>query len=147
MNKELQDKTWAALPKEAKEEVKLYYDESVDWGHDVLALEYLFGEHNLTSDANEEPKPAKLKYKYCIGQKVKSAYADEVLTIKEHCGCVGNDNIYRVEEYDYTWNVCELNPYEEPEKEDLKMVKCTDRRLMIAAMAMLGMLTRIDDTP
>lgn len=54
------------------------------------------------------------KFEYQVGQKVKSAYADEILTIKEHCGCVGHDNVYRVEEYAYTWNECELRPYTEP---------------------------------
>lgn len=59
-----------------------------------------------------EAKEAKIKYR--IGQKVKSVYCDEILTIKEHCGRVGNDNVYRVEEYAYTWNECELKPYTEP---------------------------------
>lgn len=54
------------------------------------------------------------KFKYQVGQKVKSAYADEILTIKEHCGRVGHDNVYRVEEYAHTWNECELRPYTEP---------------------------------
>lgn len=49
MTKDLQDKGWASLPNEFKEEVKQYYYECVDWGHDILTLEYLFGEHNLTS--------------------------------------------------------------------------------------------------
>lgn len=54
------------------------------------------------------------RFKYQVGQKVKSAYADEILTIKEHCGRVGHDNVYRVEEYAYTWNECERRPYTEP---------------------------------
>lgn len=135
MNKDLQDKVWAALPKEIKEEVKrMYKSEYVsDRGYQptkvMECLAYLFNHGNLTSDAEEEwVNPSELKYKYCIGQKVKSAYADEVLTIKEHCGCVGNDNIYRVEEYDYTWNECELNPYEEPKYKvgDKVRISCTE---------------------
>lgn len=35
----------------------------------------------------------------------------------------------------------------EQEKEDIKLVKNPDNRLMIAAMAMQELLTRIDDTP
>lgn len=54
------------------------------------------------------------KYKYQVGQKVKSAYANEILTIKERCGRVSHDNVYKVEEYAYTWNECELQPYTEP---------------------------------
>lgn len=61
---------------------------------------------------NAEAKEAKFKYQ--VGQKVKSAYADEILTIKEHCGREGHDNVYRVEEYAYTWNECELRPYTQP---------------------------------
>lgn len=51
------------------------------------------------------------KFKYQVGQKVKSAYDDEILTIKERYGRVGHDNVYRVEEYTYAWNECELKPY------------------------------------
>lgn len=54
------------------------------------------------------------KYKYQVGQKVKSAYANEILTIKERCGRVSHDNVYKVEEYAYTWNECELQPCTEP---------------------------------
>lgn len=54
------------------------------------------------------------KYKYQVGQKVKSAYANEILTIKERCGRVRHDNVYKVEEYAYTWNECELQPCTEP---------------------------------
>lgn len=54
------------------------------------------------------------EYKYQVGQKVKSAYANEILTIKERCGRVSHDNVYKVEEYAYTWNECELQPCTEP---------------------------------
>lgn len=54
------------------------------------------------------------EYKYQVGQKVKSAYANEILTIKERCGRVRHDNVYKVEEYAYTWNECELQPCTEP---------------------------------
>lgn len=51
------------------------------------------------------------KFKYQVGQKVKSAYDDEILTIKDRYRRVGHDNVYRVEEYTYAWNECELKPY------------------------------------
>lgn len=54
------------------------------------------------------------EYKYQVGQKVKSAYANEILTIKERCGRVSHDNVYKVEEYAYIWNECELQPCTEP---------------------------------
>lgn len=58
MNKELQDKAWAVLPNEFRKEVKEAYriplSNSIhDKGYNH-ALEYFFGEHNLTSD--EETK-------------------------------------------------------------------------------------------
>lgn len=71
----------------------------------VIPTKYLI---KVDADAKEA------KFKYQVGQKAKSAYADEILTIKEFCGRVGHDNVYRVEEYPYTWNECELRPYTEP---------------------------------
>lgn len=59
-------------------------------------------------------EPTEPEYKYQVGQKVKSAYANEILTIKERCGRVSHDNVYKVEEYAYTWNECELQPCTEP---------------------------------
>lgn len=63
MNKELQDKAWAVLPKEFREEVKKEW-KSVDnverLTHDAFLrgkysmLTSLFGEHNLTSDTETE---------------------------------------------------------------------------------------------
>lgn len=54
------------------------------------------------------------KFKYQVGQKVKSVYANEILTIKECRVTVCHDKVYRVEEYPYTWRECELRPYTEP---------------------------------
>lgn len=55
MTKELQDLAWSVLPKEFKEEVKKYYDNSPTLGAKaVLLLENMFGVHNLTSDAEGE---------------------------------------------------------------------------------------------
>lgn len=91
MNKELQNKAWAVLPKEFREEVKKLYTDVLDaiksddpddrkWGYyRINLLEDLFGKHNLTSDT--EPK-------FKVGDKVvvsfgngerKTGYIYEVL--------------------------------------------------------------------
>lgn len=59
MNKELIDKAWACLPREFKEEVKDIYLNTVvcqpcGYNHKTDLLKYLFGNHNLTSDAEGE---------------------------------------------------------------------------------------------
>ena len=100
MTKELKDLAWACLPREFKEEVKKEYARYVKIEADDnpnlpayavkssisrrALLEKLFGEHNLTSDAegeemlcceNYEPKPDEPKFKegdraiYCIPEK------------------------------------------------------------------------------
>lgn len=80
---------------------------AITYGYQEIAipLKYL-----VKVDA-EKKEP---EYKYQVGQKVKSAYANEILTIKERCGRVSHDNVYKVEEYAYTWNECELQPCTEP---------------------------------
>lgn len=57
MNKELQDLAWSILPKEFKEEVKSKYKNAVrlnEYAHECVVLRDLFGEDNLTSDADGE---------------------------------------------------------------------------------------------
>lgn len=56
MNKELSDRAWACLPREFKEEVKKEYYDCKHCNADACAieLETVFGEHNLTSDAEGE---------------------------------------------------------------------------------------------
>lgn len=51
--------------------------------------------------------------KFSIGDKVRNIYAkSEILTIAEVLPPLdGNNNRYRVEEYPYWWNECELLPY------------------------------------
>lgn len=73
MNKELQDLVWKhCLPKEFKEEVKKYYDNSTALGATVvLLLENLFGVHNLTSDAEGE-----VELLHVTRQKVMGLYAN-----------------------------------------------------------------------
>lgn len=55
MTKELQDLAWSILPKEFKEEVKKYlatYKSAINTHDNVI--NYIFGEHNLTSDTEGE---------------------------------------------------------------------------------------------
>ena len=55
MDRTIQDLAWRCLPREFKEEVKKYYDNSPVLGvNAVLLLENLFGIDNLTSDAEGE---------------------------------------------------------------------------------------------
>ena len=57
MNKELQDLAWSILPKEFKEEVKIYYQvlrKQYNGREKTKVFRYLFGLHNLTSDAEGE---------------------------------------------------------------------------------------------
>ena len=59
MNKKLQDYVWSILPKEFKEEVNEIYLNAVEhhpcgYNHKTDLLKYLFGIHNLTSDAEGE---------------------------------------------------------------------------------------------
>lgn len=80
-----------------------YLDDGIDeFCSTVIPTKYLV---KVDAEAKEA------KFKYQVGQKVKSAYDDEILTIKERYGRVGHDNVYRVKEYTYAWNECELKPY------------------------------------
>lgn len=59
MDKSLQDRVWACLPREFKEEVKEIYSNAITYhpcgyNHKTDLLKYLFGHHNLTSDAEGE---------------------------------------------------------------------------------------------
>lgn len=59
MTKELQDHVWSILPKEFKEEVNEIYLNAVEhhpcgYNHKTDLMKYLFGRHNLTSDADRE---------------------------------------------------------------------------------------------
>lgn len=56
MDKELIDRTWACLPREFREEVKKIYnaDAPLVFPEENELLDYIFGEHNLTSDAEGE---------------------------------------------------------------------------------------------
>lgn len=85
--------------------INLINDERIEMKVWIVPTKYLV---KVDAEAKEP------KFKYQVGQKVKSACANEVLTIKERCGHVGHDNLYKVEGYSYTWNECELRPYTEP---------------------------------
>lgn len=59
MDKTLQTTVWNCLPKEFKEEVKKIYSSwtnpmAVGFESHIITCEYIFGKHNLTSDAEEE---------------------------------------------------------------------------------------------
>lgn len=64
MNKELQDKTWAVLPNEFREEVKKIYNDLLNEhitpdiedgvNNRMLILEEIFSYHNLTFDAQKD---------------------------------------------------------------------------------------------
>lgn len=100
MTKELQDLAWSVLPKEFKEEVKETYREYtekiatksgpeyriVGYIAAQTELELLFGEHNLTSDADgeemlmcEKSKVVKLYNKFQKDGTFVSLYAAGVL--------------------------------------------------------------------
>lgn len=81
------------------------------WDDGAIQTPFLIPTKYLVKVDAEKKEP---EYKYQVGQKVKSAYANEILTIKERCGRVSHDNVYKVEEYAYTWNECELQPCTEP---------------------------------
>lgn len=81
MNKELQDKVWAVLPNEFREEVKKIYNDLLNEhitpdiedgvNNRMLILEEIFSYHNLTSDA-EKSTNVSSKPRFKFGDKVKS---------------------------------------------------------------------------
>lgn len=76
MNTELQNKVWSILPKEFKEEVNEIYLNAVvhhpcGYNHKTDLLKYLFGIHNLTSDAEGEED----EMLYVSRKKVQEEYA------------------------------------------------------------------------
>ena len=73
MDKTTQDLAWRVLPKEFKEEVKEIYLNAVEhhpcgYNHKTDLLKYLFGRHNLTSNAEGE------ETLICEKSKVQRAY-------------------------------------------------------------------------
>ena len=79
MTKELQDHVWSILPKEFKEEVKEIYSNAITYhpcgyNHKTDLLKYLFGRHNLTSDAEGEEmlcvKALKVREMYALNEKI-----------------------------------------------------------------------------
>lgn len=91
MDRTIQDLAWRCLPREFKEEVKIYYQYAyVQYGKSDLyrgsanAIESLFGHHNLTSDAEGEDEMLyvsrkKLQYFYESLRKVGKNHAAFVL--------------------------------------------------------------------
>lgn len=79
MDKELQDHAWSILPKEFKEEVNEIYLNAVvrhpcGYNHKTDLLKYLFGRHNLTSDAEGEEmlcvKASKVREMYALNENI-----------------------------------------------------------------------------
>lgn len=105
MTTELQNQAWRSLPKEFKEEVKKYYQtlherhKEYDRLHfdnarakvqeRIVTLEYFFGIHNLTSDAEGEemlcvPKK-KVQEMYAANERIKTDFPDkETRIISDH---------------------------------------------------------------
>lgn len=102
MNKELIDIAWSCLPREFKEEVKRMYKsqnasyrvissslEKLDLKNSIEALEYVFGIHNLTSDAEGEemlcvPRK-KVQEMYAANERIKTDFPDkETGIISDH---------------------------------------------------------------
>lgn len=84
MDKNLQDLAWSVLPKEFKKEVKKEWRKAY-FSDTKATLEYFFGKHNLTSDAEEEemltvPRKAIIQaYKKCCDKRATKydvGYAD-----------------------------------------------------------------------
>lgn len=91
MNKELSDRAWACLPREFKEEVKKEYYDCKHCNADACAieLETVFGEHNLTSDAEGEEmltvsrKKVQEKWQRAYEQEAKYSEAEQNPTARE----------------------------------------------------------------
>ena len=54
MTKEIQDRTWASLPKEVRSEIKAEYQNAIEGSDLESFLQDFFGHHNLTSDTEPE---------------------------------------------------------------------------------------------
>lgn len=96
MNKELIDKAWACLPREFREEVKKDYQyaltkcETSNLQRGVVdTLEDLFGEDNLTSDAEGEDEMLYVSRKK-VQEKCQRAYKNE----SEYAKAEQNSTIY-----------------------------------------------------
>ena len=107
MNKELQDHVWKhCLPKEFKEEVKKYYRTLHEQYKDydglnfvnakakvkerVVTLQYFFGEHNLTSDAEGEED----EMLYVSRKQVQEIYSQNQKEIHRECVSSSDKDCY-----------------------------------------------------
>lgn len=82
-NKQTQDRAWVALPTAIREQAKYFYQHTECGSYSESLLEDLFGEHNLTSDAEPE------EMVICTRKDVLDFY-QEALTLIER----GNRNNY-----------------------------------------------------
>lgn len=174
MTKELQDHVWSILPKEFKEEVNEIYLNAVvrhpcGYNYKTDLLKYLFGIHNLTSDAEGEELLTCEKYK------VEEAlnYCDELDSISGSNNMLnwgkqmivylfGSKCLLDAREFNFARS--EPKPAE-PKNEDTSQEQCVPKnaesgthsfnrtlkdgfhdhnRLYIAAMAMQGILSNSD---
>lgn len=184
MNKELKDRAWACLPREFKEKVKKKYARCVEIDEDDnpnlpayavksaisrrALLEKLFGEHNLTSDAEGEEmlcvKASKVREMYALNEKIlylDSTHKGAILLKKKLTDLFGSKCLYDELNED---NFATKKPQPaEPKDEGTRQEQCVPKnaesgthsfshilkddfrdhnRLHIAAMAMQGLISK-----
>ena len=164
MTIELQNKVWSILPKEFKEEVKEIYlniylnaveHHPCGYNHKTDLLKYLFGNHNLTSDAEGEEtlicEKSKVQRAYNTSREIVKAENPDTLMYSMHTQimCVleyifGSKCLPDAHEDNFT--SIEPKPAEPKEEADehfdniLKGSFNEHNRLHIAAMIMPGLL-------
>lgn len=91
MNKELQDLAWSVLPKEFKDEVKKIYNADDPWvcPEENEIFDYLFGEHNLATDADGAEILCvfrkRVQQMYAANERIKADFPDkETAHISDH---------------------------------------------------------------
>lgn len=91
MKKELQDLAWSVLPKGFKETVKNRYKNALhfnEYAHECVVLRDLFGEHNLTSDEEEEEmltvKAKVVRDMYAANERLADFPDNETVLISNH---------------------------------------------------------------
>lgn len=154
MNTKLQNKAWSVLPKEFKKELNEIYFNAVvyhpcGYNHKTDLLKYLFGYHNLTSDAEEEEmltcEKSKVQRAYNTSREIVKAENPDSLMYSMHTQimCV-LENIFG--------SKClpdkESKPAKPKEDKHFDNILKDDfhdhNRLHIAAMAMQGILSNAD---
>lgn len=95
MNKELSDLAWSLLPKGFKEAVKNRYKNALhfnEYAHECVVLRDLFGEHNLTSDEEEEEiltvKAKVVRDMYAANERLADFPDNEITLTSDHINYV-----------------------------------------------------------